>query len=219
MTEQEWLVSKDPAKMLQYLWQYVTYDEPTYGGTTTRWRLPPLVSERKLRLWCWALFKMSSHKYKYHQMFDWSNGEEEEGEPSVTLTARKWANADYDHSGDPPIAVRAEMLREIVGNPWNPIILRSECQGCRGTGDETSDGQGRCGSCKGKGKAVSRWLTPTVLNIAQAAYDSSDFGNLPILADALEDVGCDEEELLKHLRGGTRHVRGCWVLDLLLGKQ
>ena len=44
------------------------------------------------------------------------------------------------------------------------------------------------------------------------------FDGLPILADALEDAGCDDSDILSHCRSGPVHVRGCWVVDLLLGK-
>jgi hypothetical protein len=42
---------------------------------------------------------------------------------------------------------------------------------------------------------------------------------MPILADALQDVGCDNEDILNHLRSPGPHILGCWVLDLVLGKQ
>ena len=42
---------------------------------------------------------------------------------------------------------------------------------------------------------------------------------MPILADALQDAGCDEERILDHCRGNGPHVRGCWVVDLVLGKE
>jgi hypothetical protein len=45
-----------------------------------------------------------------------------------------------------------------------------------------------------------------------------DGTRLAILADALEETGCADEELLGHLRGPGPHVRGCWPIDLLLGK-
>jgi hypothetical protein len=48
-------------------------------------------------------------------------------------------------------------------------------------------------------------------------YESRGFDRMPILADALEDGGCDEPSVLAHCRGGS-HVRGCWVVDLVLGK-
>jgi hypothetical protein len=49
-------------------------------------------------------------------------------------------------------------------------------------------------------------------------YDSCDFTAMPILADALEEAGCDQPDILAHCRGPGPHVRGCWVVDLVLGK-
>jgi hypothetical protein len=66
--------------------------------------------------------------------------------------------------------------------------------------------------------AVLRWNTAAVPGLAQAIYDERAFDRLPILADALEDAGCDNADLLGHLRGSGPHVRGCWAVDLLLGK-
>jgi hypothetical protein len=57
-----------------------------------------------------------------------------------------------------------------------------------------------------------------VRHIAQALYDEGRFDQLPILADALEDAGCDDAAILAHCRGDGPHVRGCWVVDLLLGR-
>ena len=55
--------------------------------------------------------------------------------------------------------------------------------------------------------------------IAQAIYEKADFSSLPILADALEDAGCTDRAILDHCRQPGEHVRGCWVVDLVLGKQ
>jgi hypothetical protein len=55
--------------------------------------------------------------------------------------------------------------------------------------------------------------------LAQAIYDDRAFDRLPILADALEEAGCDTADILAHCRGPGPHVRGCWVVDLILGKQ
>jgi hypothetical protein len=50
-------------------------------------------------------------------------------------------------------------------------------------------------------------------------YESRDFGAMPILADALQDAGCTSDDILKHCRDAhATHVRGCWVVDLVLGK-
>jgi len=62
------------------------------------------------------------------------------------------------------------------------------------------------------------WRTSTVSALAEGVYADRAFDRLPILADALEDAGCDSAELLAHFRGPGTHARGCWALDLVLGK-
>jgi hypothetical protein len=63
------------------------------------------------------------------------------------------------------------------------------------------------------------WRTPTVTTLARQMYESRDFGAMPILADALQDAGCDSADILDHCRDPKQvHVRGCWVVDLVLGK-
>ena len=57
-----------------------------------------------------------------------------------------------------------------------------------------------------------------VLNTLGAIYEDRAFNRLPLLADALEDAGCADAEVLAHCRGPGPHDRGCWVVDLLLGK-
>jgi hypothetical protein len=83
---------------------------------------------------------------------------------------------------------QAELIRCIFGNPFSPIALNF------------------------------RWLASTVVDLAQTVYEDKAFDRLPILADALMDAGCDSEEIFNHCRGPEPHVRGCWVVDLLLGK-
>jgi hypothetical protein len=61
-------------------------------------------------------------------------------------------------------------------------------------------------------------LAPNVVTLAQAIYDDRAFDRLPLLADALEEAGCDNQEILDHCRSNNEHVRGCWVVDLILGK-
>ena len=73
------------------------------------------------------------------------------------------------------------------------------------------------GTCPNKPAWLS-WNGGTVAGLARSVYDERRFADLPILADALEEAGCDNAELLTHLRGPGPHVRGCWALDLLLGK-
>jgi hypothetical protein len=83
------------------------------------------------------------------------------------------------------------LLRDIVGPPVLPVV-----QGA--------------------------WLSynsGVVRGLAEAIYEERAFDRLPILADALEEVGCHDADILNHCRSGGEHVRGCWVVDLLLGKE
>jgi hypothetical protein len=63
------------------------------------------------------------------------------------------------------------------------------------------------------------WRTDTVVSLAHQMTESCDFSAMPILADALQDAGCDNADILSHCRGPGPHVRGCWVVDLVLGKE
>ncbi len=62
------------------------------------------------------------------------------------------------------------------------------------------------------------WRTDPVVHLARQMYSERAFGAMPVLADALQDAGCDNEDILNHCRGPATHVRGCWVIDLVLGK-
>jgi hypothetical protein len=70
------------------------------------------------------------------------------------------------------------------------------------------------------------WITPTVSCLARAAYleiatstNTLDGARLAVLSDALEEAGCTDEAILSHLRSPGPHVRGCWALDLVLGRE
>ena len=62
------------------------------------------------------------------------------------------------------------------------------------------------------------WRTRNVLDLARTIYEDRCFERMPILADALQDAGCEDDEILDHCRSPREHVRGCWVLDAVLGK-
>jgi hypothetical protein len=63
------------------------------------------------------------------------------------------------------------------------------------------------------------WRTSTVLALARQMDDSRDFSSMPILADALQDAGCEDAGLLDHCRWDKPHIRGCWVADLVLDRR
>jgi hypothetical protein len=79
-------------------------------------------------------------------------------------------------------------FRDVVGNPFRPVA------------------------------ADERWLNSTVVALANGIYAERAFDRLPILADALRDAGCDSDDILAHCAEPGPHVRGCWVVDLLLRK-
>jgi hypothetical protein len=64
-----------------------------------------------------------------------------------------------------------------------------------------------------------RWRTSDVVGIARGIYDDLAFERMPILADALMDAGCEDEQIIGHCRGHGPHVKGCWLVDLVLGNE
>jgi len=86
---------------------------------------------------------------------------------------------------------QADLVREIFPNPFRKVHLAP---------------------------AWLTWKDLTVVQIAQAFYDQPEHMALLVLADALEEAGCTLADVLGHLRGQFPHVRGCWVIDLILGK-
>jgi hypothetical protein len=120
----------------------------------------------------------------------------------LPLAARYAAAVRYnERTGDAQAlekerAAQAGLLRDVFGNPFRPV------------------------------RVDAAWLTGTVVSLAQAAYDDRRLPSgelapvrLAVLADALEDAGCTDDAILSHLRSPGSHVRGCWALNLILGKQ
>src|SRR5262249_53135745 len=68
-------------------------------------------------------------------------------------------------------------------------------------------------------KSKPGWLTSNVISLVIGIYTDGTFDRLPIVADALEESGCTDAEILSHCRSEGPHVRGCWVVDLILGKE
>ena len=81
------------------------------------------------------------------------------------------------------------LLDDIFGNPFRPVVFEPS------------------------------WRTSTAVAVAYGIYEERAFDRMPILADALEDAGCDNEDILNHCRQPGEHVRGCWVVDFVLGNK
>jgi hypothetical protein len=84
---------------------------------------------------------------------------------------------------------QANLVRDLFGNPFRPI------------------------------KAKPAWFARKGVNLAKSIYEKRAFDRTPMLADALEQAGCNNADILDHCRKPAEHVRGCWVVDLLLGKE
>lgn len=86
----------------------------------------------------------------------------------------------------------ADHIHDIFGNPFRPIAIGSVCL---------------------------TWQDSLIVSMARQMYESRDFRDMPVLADALEEAGCTDQNILDHCRQPGEHVRGCWVVDMFLGKE
>jgi hypothetical protein len=96
------------------------------------------------------------------------------------------------HSIQEELANQCRLILDIFGNPFRPASLNA---------------------------AWLAWNHGTVSKLAQSVYEERTFDRLPILADALEEAGCTNPDILQHCRQPGEHVRGCWLVDLLLKKE
>jgi hypothetical protein len=204
VTEAEWLAATDSKPMLAFL-----------RGKA---------SDRKLRLfacgcvrlvWAWLTDERSRKAIEFAERYsDW--GEEDQllhfleldrvwqaagAAGWVVRTPLRWAE-EYSEwtattAGTPDLegsrrSSQAALLRDLFGNPFRPAPAVEP--------------------------AWLGWNDGTVPKLASSLYDARAFDRLRVLADALEDAGCADAELPGHLRGPGPHLRGCWAVDLLLGK-
>ncbi len=86
---------------------------------------------------------------------------------------------------------QSNLLRDIINNPFHPHAIHT---------------------------AWRAWNGGLLVSMASRMYESHDFADMPMLADGLEEAGCTDRDILSHCRSGGEHIRGCWVVDLLLGK-
>ncbi len=221
MTEQEWLAGTDALGMDSYLWDSRRGSERkgmlfAVGCCRRLW--PLLIDERSQRAvqageeYADGVMAAAEPEVIWREAFD----AHKRTKTAITRSAAECActvvcgqatevitnvvivcatgishdNPAYD------AAVYSHLLRCIFGNPFRPVSINPT------------------------------WLTPTVTNLAATAYQERilpsgelDTARLSVLADALEEAGCDNSDILTHLRGPGPHVRGCWVVDMLLMKE
>jgi hypothetical protein len=107
----------------------------------------------------------------------------------IAADARGVAGEPGQPDGNAEAAAQAALVRDIFGNLVYPTAFSPD------------------------------WRTDTAVAVARQVYESRDFGAMPILADALQEAGCDNTEILGHCRSPGPHARGCWVVDLVLGNE
>lgn len=162
MTEQDWLTSEDPSAMMAHLeWKTSrnrNYQSDEYSTSKSR-RNPPLITVRQKQLWV-----ATCRLFLRPDGGPWRNPVE----GNLDAVIRAWLQpCQYSRNF-------AELLREIVGNPFRDVAFKDE------------------------------WRTPTVADLACGIREREEFDLMPRLGDALEDVGCEDEEILRHCRGLKR---------------
>jgi hypothetical protein len=213
MTEADWQTSLDPDELLQAakkMKRLSARKARLYGCGCFRlvWdriKLPPVqkaveMAEARADLLI-SEQELEAHRYPASDckdvVADWLSGAVQslaipKSDPGVVAYAVRSSveNEVFRHERRGlPYRPQADLVREVIGNPFRPIAFDP------------------------------RWRTSDVTQLAQAIYDERAFDRMPILADALMDAGCAADDLIGHCRWSGPHVRGCWVVDLILDKK
>jgi hypothetical protein len=209
MTEQQWQTCDDPEPMLEFL--------------------QGKASDRKLRLFaaacCWergTLLKEEVNRRCLSAFVRFADGE---GSRRAARAARRAAEDTWMRDSTlhcPDVTEDAWVTAAACSGPANPTELFG--------GPNHNAAQARLLRCVFNDPFCPvpldpLWKTPGVTALARAAHEGDlprsgflDSAHLAVLSDALEEAGCDDERILAHLRDAGLHVRGCWVIDLILGK-
>ena len=189
MTEAEWLACTDPSEMLNLL------------KTEThlrKWRLLGVAIIRTDLPWL-HLGSRTLTQEEWESTRPILEAIEACADSKGTAITQATPELDFHHAldvsemlhstGANEQAIEARIIRDIFGNPFRPATFSPA------------------------------WQTDTAVAIAKQMYEAREFSAMPILADALQDAGCDNTDILDHCRDTSlTHVRGCWVVDLVLGK-
>ena len=207
MTEQEWLTSEHPLQLLAYVGARLESRKAllvTAACFRRHWERLPEVCRDWARLAEAAAEGMASRKDLDDAFEALEDALNEFGPPGefVALLDMAWgmwtAEWPYLDEGEQDPAWLAErtaqacLVRDVFGNPFCPVAIDP---------------------------AWLTWHDGTIPRLAQAIYENRAFDRLLILADALEEAGCDNAAILNHCRQPGVHGRGCWIVDLLLDKE
>jgi hypothetical protein len=220
MTEAEWLICTDPQKMLWFLRDKASERKMQMFAAACCRRIWHLLTDERSRQVVevaerYADAQATEEELETASVAAWAVCHEESNElpdyipDSASLAAYNVAIPFGWWGGAPAFVAPHEiarevsansgteggaqcvLLREIFGHPFHSVPIDP---------------------------LLLTWNNGIVLKLAQAIYDERAFNRLPILADSLEEAGCTDADILAHCRQPGEHARGCWVLDLLLGK-
>ena len=212
MTEQEWLDCADPTPMLTFMQGKLSdrklllfaaaccrRGRSRIRGRTTLAALEALEAYADGSI---SLEEMEEQRNNWFQRFDypfplpgtWNAAIAFATKTQTPVMADKAAEhaATASRNSAKEKALQAGYVRDIAGNPFR-----------RSLNEESS----------------RNWVDEEILKLTDAIYEARNFGSLPNLADALERADCNDTAILEHCRQPTAHIRGCWVVDLILNKK
>ena len=219
MSEEEWLACTNPLGMLAFLrgmvsdrklrlfavaccgivWHLLADDrnrraieiaERLADGSTDREQLPAVrASLTSVTAWC--TIEDSAWDAATRAAQSGARDAARSAARDKAWSGREERDAAWWHARAATRFTQASIFRDIIGTPFRSIALAP---------------------------SWLSWHGGLLVSMARQIYGSHDFADMPILADALEEAGCTDTDILGHCRGAGPHVRGCWVVDLILGK-
>jgi hypothetical protein len=216
MTEAEWLTNTDPRAMLHFvrtkkgvtdrklrlfacaccrrIWHLLTDERSRKAVELAERYADGLATKDEIR----AVYELSLRAAYDAADTAYAATRKPDSSPYFDARAAHYTTGDIDFvfmetdskaAWSAESATQAGLLRCVAGNPFRPLP-----------------------------RLDAAWLTPRVLSLTNGIYDRGAFDHLPELAYLLADAGCDNDEVLEHLRGPGPHARGCHGLDAILGR-
>jgi len=224
MTEKEWLAATDPTPMVAFISRTASDRKLQLFSVSLVWAHHERFPEALLALARAAELRADGQLQPGHQI------EAERGR-------KEWADqtsAEYGMLATWPDSTRQALIAADLTYMVRQVWLRWTAEPGRPPGDVglayrlgskiTHSSQPRLlreafGNPFRPVSADTTWLTSTVVQLVHGIYEEKAFDRMPILADALQDAGCENDDILFHCRQPGEHVRGCWVIDLLTGRK
>jgi hypothetical protein len=208
--EDSWLDCPSPEELERFLAE---------AGSRRRWQLFACAC-------CWRILPLLADERSRQAVAvaeRFADGQASQAEVDEALQGAEAAEVEaWQRPGQPALAFAATAARRALTTP-----RRAYEQAARATGSgEAAERLAQCrilrdlfGNPFRPVVSEPAWATREVIAIATEVYQADEFRHTGVLADALEDAGCAEPELLRHLRGRGPHFRGCWAVDLVVGKR